>query len=73
MVERHQLIENIKVEVQNMASISKEILFHASKFLEIMVFQLIFEIKWIQQAPSTNCSKQLVSDRTNFFDQNTCF
>ena len=49
MVERHQSIENIKVEVQNMASISKEILFHASKFLEIMVFQLIFEIKWIQQ------------------------
>ena len=33
-----------------MTSISKEILFHVSKFLEIMVFQLIFEIKWIQQA-----------------------
>ena len=44
-----KLIENITVEVPNTASISKDILFHVSKFLEKMVFQLMFEIiKWIR-------------------------
>ena len=44
-VERHQLIENIKVEVPHVAvSVSKDILFHVSKFLEKMVFQLMLEI-----------------------------
>ena len=34
----------------NTASINKDILFHVSKFLEIIVFQLMFEIlKWIWQ------------------------
>ena len=45
-----QLIENIEVEVPNTASISKDILFHVSKFLQKMFFQLMFEIiKWIRQ------------------------
>ena len=39
-----KLIENTTVEVPNTASISKDILFHVSKFLEKMVFQLMFEI-----------------------------
>ena len=39
-----KLIENITFEVPNTASISKDILFHVSKFLEKMVFQLMFEI-----------------------------
>ena len=58
-----KLIENITVQVPNTTSISKEILFNVSKFLEKMVFQLMFEIiKWIRQhqvRPQTvpNCSK----------------
>ena len=45
-----RLIENITVQVPNTASISKGILFHVSKFLEKMIFQLMFEIiKWIRQ------------------------
>ena len=45
-----KLIENITVEVPNTASISKDILFHVSKFVEMMVFQLMFRIiKWIRQ------------------------
>ena len=39
-----KLIENTTVEVPNTASISKDILFHVSKFLEKMVFQHMFEI-----------------------------
>ena len=39
-----RVIENITVQVPNMASISKNILFHVSKFLEKMIFQLTFEI-----------------------------
>ena len=41
-----KLIENITVQVPNMASISKDILFHVhvSKFLEKMIFQFMFEI-----------------------------
>ena len=39
-----KLIENITVEALNTASISKDILFHVSRFLEKMVFQLMFEI-----------------------------
>ena len=27
----------------------------------------------LTSGPSANCSKLLVSDKTNFFDQNTCF
>ena len=47
IIERRKLIENIKVEVPNTVLISKDILFHVSKFLEKMVFQLIFKIiKW---------------------------
>ena len=39
-----KLIENTTVEVPNTASISKDILFHVSKFLEKMVFQHMFGI-----------------------------
>ena len=39
-----KLIENITVEVLNTSSISKDIFFHVSKFLEKMVFQVMFEI-----------------------------
>ena len=47
-----------------------------SKFLEKITFQLMFEIiKWQipTSGPPANCSKLLVSDKTNCFDQNTCF
>ena len=45
-----KLIENITVEVPNTVSISKDILFHVSKFLEKIVFQPMFEIiKGIRQ------------------------
>ena len=47
-----RLIENITVQVPNMASISKDILLyvHVSKFLEKTIFQLMFEvIKLIRQ------------------------
>ena len=39
-----KLIENITAQVPNTASISKDILFHVSKFLEKIVFQLMFEV-----------------------------
>ena len=39
-----RLIENITIQVPNTASISKGILLHVSKFLEKMIFQLMFEI-----------------------------
>ena len=39
-----KLIEILQFEVRNTASISKDILFPVSKFLEKMVFQLMFEI-----------------------------
>ena len=39
-----KLIGHITVEDPNTVSISKDILFHVSKFLEKMVFQLMFEI-----------------------------
>ena len=38
-----RLIENI-IQVPNVALISKGILLHVSKFLEKMIFQLMFEI-----------------------------
>ena len=65
---RRKLIENIKVEVPNTVLISKDILLHVSKFLEKMVFQLIFKIiKWIWNLQlRRQTSKMLVSDRTNF-------
>ena len=45
-----RLIENITVQVPNTASVTKGILFHVSKFLEKMIFQLMSEIiKWIRQ------------------------
>ena len=45
-----KLMENITVEVPNTTSISKDILIHASKFLEKMVFQIMFKIiKLIRQ------------------------
>ena len=39
-----RLIENITVQVSNTASVIKNILFHVSKFIEKMMFQLMFEI-----------------------------
>ena len=39
-----RLIENIIIQVSNMASISKGILLHVSTFLEKMIFQLMSEI-----------------------------
>ena len=39
-----RLIENIKVQIPDTASISKDFLFHVSKFLEKMTFQYMFEI-----------------------------
>ena len=39
-----RLIENIAVQVPNLVSISKSILLYVSKFLEKMIFQLMFEI-----------------------------
>ena len=45
-----KLIENITVVVPNTVSLSKDILFHVSKFLEKLVFHFMFEvIKWIRQ------------------------
>ena len=44
------LIENITAQVSNTASMSKDILLHVSKFLEKMIFQLMFGvIKRIRQ------------------------
>ena len=39
-----RLIENITVQVPNRTSISKDIFFHVSKFLEKMIFQLMIKI-----------------------------
>ena len=39
-----RLIESITVQVPNRASIRKGILFHISKFLEKIIFQLMLEI-----------------------------
>ena len=43
------LIENITVQVPNTASVSKDILFHVSKFLEKMIFQLMIEKSFFQE------------------------
>ena len=43
------LIENITVQVPNTASVSKDIMFHVSKFLEKMIFQLMFEKSFFQE------------------------
>ena len=43
------LIENITAQVPNTASVSKDILFHVSKFLEKMIFQLMFEKSFFQE------------------------
>ena len=43
------LIENITVQFPNTASVSKDILFHVSKFLEKMIFQLMFEKSFFQE------------------------
>ena len=37
-------LTEITIQVPNMASINKGILLHVSKFLEKMIFQLMFEI-----------------------------
>ena len=42
-----RLIENITFQVPNTASISKSILFHVSKYLEKMIFQLMFWIFYL--------------------------
>ena len=69
-----KLIENITVEVVNTASISKDVLFHVSKFFEKMVFQFIFEIiKWIHQIQLLRQTVQTIGVRKKIFDQNTCF
>ena len=39
-----RLIENITIQVPNLVSLSKSILLYVSKFLEKMIFQLMFEI-----------------------------
>ena len=39
-----RLIKNIAVQLPYTVSVSKGILFHVSKFLEKMIFQLTFEI-----------------------------
>ena len=39
-----RLIENITVQAANTASISKDILFHISKFLEKMIFELCLKL-----------------------------
>ena len=39
-----KLIENITVQVPNMASISKDVLLHVFEFLEKMIFQWMLEI-----------------------------
>ena len=46
MVERliKKPMENISVQVSNTVPRIKDILFHVSKFLEKMIFQLMFEI-----------------------------
>ena len=72
---KRKLIENITVEVPNTASVSQDILFHVFKFLEKMVFQLLFQIiKWIRQLQVLrktvpNYWRQV----GQFFYQNMCF
>ena len=44
-----KLIENIIVQVPNTASINKDIFFDVSKFLEKMIFQLMFEKSFLQE------------------------
>ena len=44
-----KLIENIIVQVPNTASINKDIFFDVSKFLEKMIFQLMFEKSFFQE------------------------
>ena len=44
-------------------------------FLKKWFFNLCLKLlsEFINFRPSANCSKQLVSDTKNFFDQNPCF
>ena len=41
---KKSFVAEVTVKVPNMASVSKDILFHVSKFLEKKVFELMFEI-----------------------------
>ena len=72
---KRKLIENITVEVPNTASMSQDILFHVFKFLEKMVFQLLFEIiKWIRQLQVLRKTVPYYWRQVGqFFYQNTCF
>ena len=56
-----RLIENITVQVANTASISKDILFHISKFLEKMIFELCLKF-YVNSRPLAYYSEPLVSD-----------
>ena len=44
-IAERQLIENTELEVPNMASISKDVLFYILMFLQLMLFQ-VCEIVW---------------------------
>ena len=65
-----KLIENITVQVPNTTSISKDILFNVSKFLEKMVFQLMFEIiRWSRQhqvRPQTGLFQNFIDKKMLF-------
>ena len=61
-----RLIGNITVHVPNTASISEGILFHVPKFLEKMIFQLMYEI--------TKCIRQhVLKDFAIFTEKHLCW
>ena len=47
-----KLIEKISFQVPNTASISKSIFFYVSKFLEKMMFQLTFGVRYTKSTNS---------------------
>ena len=78
IVERLRLIENFTIQVPNLIRHQKAKTFWSMflSFLRKWSFNLCLKIlsKFANfRSVSKNCSKLLVSDTTNFFEQNTCF
>ena len=68
-----KLTENIAVQVPNTVSISEDILLQVSWKNDLLTYAWNYYVNSATWGPSTNCSKLLVSDTTNFFDQKAHF
>ena len=68
-----KLTENIAVQVPNTVSISEDILLQVSWKNDLLTYAWNYYVNSATWGPSTNCSKLLVSDTTNFFWPESAF